>query len=71
MAIDNQFLTPEEVARILRVKLNTVYQWSSARKIPFIRISSSRILIEASVLARWIEERRIPALGESQKVGGR
>jgi len=61
-----KYLKPAEVANLLRVKVSSVYQWTSAGKLPFVRISRCKILIDVAELQAWLDARKVPAIS----VGG-
>jgi len=56
-----KYLTIEEVAEILRLKLSTVYKLTARRAIPFIRLSEGtkgRILFDPVELQSWLESKK-------------
>ena len=57
-------LTVEEVAKRLGLKKSTIYKYTSARKIPFVKLASS-VRIKESDLERWVDEQRIVPISES------
>jgi excisionase family DNA binding protein len=52
-----QFLTVEEVAKLLRVSPRSVYDWVSQRQIPFHEAGRRTIFLLDEILA-WTTERR-------------
>jgi len=55
--MEEQMRTPSEVAQLLNVTRRTVYAWIHDRKLAVVKIGT-RVRIEASVLARFIEAHR-------------
>jgi excisionase family DNA binding protein len=56
-----KFLTIEEVAELLRLKLSTVYKMTARRAIPFIRLSDGtkgKILFDPVELQSWLESKK-------------
>jgi excisionase family DNA binding protein len=56
-----KFLTIEEVAEILRLKISTIYKLTARRAIPFIRLSEGtkgRILFDPVELEAWLQAKR-------------
>jgi excisionase family DNA binding protein len=65
-AVERDFLTGKEAADFLRVSLQTVRNWTSARRMPVCKIGS-RVLYQRSELAAMIERGRVPAIGEAAR----
>jgi len=56
-----KYLTIEEVAEILRLKLSTVYKLTARRAIPFVRLSEGtkgRILFDPADLEAWLQAKK-------------
>jgi excisionase family DNA binding protein len=56
-----KFLTIEEVAELLRLKLSTVYKLTARRAIPFLRLSDGtkgKILFDPAELEAWLQAKR-------------
>jgi excisionase family DNA binding protein len=56
-----KYLTIEEVAEILRLKISTLYKLTARRAIPFVRLSEGtkgRILFDPVELQKWIEGKK-------------
>jgi excisionase family DNA binding protein len=53
-------LTPEEAARFLNVKTQTVYLWASQRKIPCYKIAGWSLRFKLSELEAWLERQKQP-----------
>ena len=60
-------MTPVEVAAFLAVPLSTVYDWSSARRIPAVKIGRTLRFVRADVEA-WITAQRREALELDKRV---
>ena len=52
-------LTPEQVAEMLQVKLNTLYSWTHQRKIPHLKVGRL-VRFSRRDLEQWIERQRKP-----------
>ena len=53
-------LTPEDVARIAALSVETLAQWRSQRRgIPYVKISRNCIRYRTSDLEVWLEERTV------------
>jgi len=56
-----KFLTIEEVAELLRLKISTVYKLTARRAIPFVRLSDGtkgKILFDPVELQSWLESKK-------------
>jgi excisionase family DNA binding protein len=56
-----KYLTIEEVAEILRLKISTVYKLTARRAIPFVRLSEGtkgRILFDPADLEAWLQAKK-------------
>lgn len=71
MKHEERFYTPEELAALLRVKVGTVYAWSSARKLKFTKLSRNKILISSSDLEDFLAARQVAVIGEKNKGGAK
>ena len=56
-------LTPDDVAKKLRVEKKTVYNWSSQGKIPFIKINNKLLRFVEADIDRWIFDQKGNANG--------
>ena len=54
----NQFLTSDEVARLLRIPMSTLLKMTSARKIPHIKMGR-KLLFEKSEIVQWLRTHKI------------
>ena len=52
---DKEFLTMEDVAKLLHVAPRTIYNWTVDRKIPFYKIGGA-IRFKWSDLEGWVEK---------------
>lgn len=66
MKDDNKLIGSAEAAKLLGITRSTLYQWTSERKIPFIKISRNLIKFDPEALRAWIEAKRVEAI--SRKV---
>jgi len=55
-------LTINGVADFLQVKKSTIYQLTSKRQIPFIKIGS-QLRFDLSTIELWIDEKRVASIG--------
>ena len=56
-----KYLTIEEVANILRLKVSTIYKMTARRTIPFLRLSDGtkgKILFDPAELEAWLQAKR-------------
>ena len=54
--LERPWLTPDEVAELLSISLNTLRQYVSKRKIPFIKVPGSNLTrFKSSDLWLWME----------------
>lgn len=56
----NDFLTPAETARALRITADTVLTWVARRKIAHVKLGN-RLLIPVSEVTRLLDENYTPA----------
>lgn len=56
---ESRFLSVQELADFLKLKISTVYQLHSRRQLPGGRKLNGRLLFERSEVEAWAEERRI------------
>ena len=64
MNSENELIGSAEAAKLLGIERTTLYQWTSKKLIPFIRVSRNLIKFDRAELQSWIVERRIEAIGE-------
>ena len=60
--LDGDWLSTEEVAKLLGVDPSTIRRWRTARPTqgpPFVRLSSRVTVYSMSDVRRWLERRRI------------
>jgi excisionase family DNA binding protein len=46
-------ITPQEAARLLQVKLSTIYEWVRVGRLPCIRLGPRAIRFTKSLLEEW------------------
>ncbi|HUX36573.1 MAG TPA: helix-turn-helix domain-containing protein [Rectinemataceae bacterium] len=63
MDSDDKLMSASEAARLLGIKIATLYQWTSRKAIPFVRISRNMIKFNREELQAWIEARKIEEIG--------
>jgi predicted DNA-binding transcriptional regulator AlpA len=59
--LDGEWLSTEEVAKLLGVDPSTIRRWRTARPAqgpPFVRLSSRVTVYSMSDVRRWLEQRR-------------
>ena len=59
-----KYLRAKQVAEKTGLALQTIYQYTSQKKIPFIRFGSRTNLYEEKAIERWIETRFEPEHAE-------
>jgi excisionase family DNA binding protein len=67
MASDDKLISAREAAKILGIRISTLYSWTSKKAIPFISISRNMIKFDPAELQAWIEARRIEEIGSHKK----
>ena len=53
-----KLLTPEEISRILNVKLSTIYKWTHMGTIPFIKMGKL-IRFKEEDIKEWVEKKEV------------
>lgn len=53
-----KLITPEELGNMLGVSLHTVYQWTSKRQIPYIKVGRLIRFSETEIL-EWLERNKL------------
>lgn len=53
--MDEEFLTAEEVAGLLKVKTSTIYQWVARKCIPFHRVGGTALRFLKSEIIEHIK----------------
>jgi excisionase family DNA binding protein len=56
-----EVLTPDEVAKILRVSRSKINQLVAAHEIPFVRIGKRRIRFKREAIMKWFREQHATA----------
>ena len=71
-----RLLTPREAAKLLNVKLNTLYTWAQRGQVPVQHVNRC-LRFSPSALERWLESQRCPAQwtdprcrGDATRAGG-
>ena len=54
----DRLLTPEEVAKLLGVKLSTIYQWTHRGFIPHAKLGRF-VRFDPAVIKEWVEKRSV------------
>lgn len=52
------FIEIDELVKKLRVPKETIYQWTSRKKIPYYKIGKT-LKFEESEIDKWLKERRV------------
>jgi excisionase family DNA binding protein len=55
---NKQYLTPKELAGMLRVDITTVYGWTSDRVIPYIKIGRL-VRFDPVKIANWLKQKSV------------
>ncbi len=66
---ESELIDTAEAAKMLGIERTTLYQWTSKKLIPFVRISRNHIMLSREELKSWIAERRIESIGDSTGQG--
>jgi len=56
-----KYLSPKELADMLRVDITTVYGWTSDRQIPFLKIGRL-VRFDFIKIDKWLKERSVPSI---------
>jgi excisionase family DNA binding protein len=67
--VERPWLTPDEVAELLSISLNTLRQYVSKRKIPFIKVPGSNLVrFDSGSLRDWMKQglKEVKADGNSK-----
>ncbi len=56
-----KYLSPKELADMLRVAVTTVYGWTSDRQIPFLKIGRL-VRFDLIKIDKWLKEKTIPSI---------
>ncbi|MGA2640747.1 MAG: helix-turn-helix domain-containing protein [Spirochaetia bacterium] len=65
MKDENELIGSAEAAKLLGIERTTLYQWTSKKLVPFVRVSRNLIKFNREELQSWIAARRIEAIGDS------
>lgn len=55
--MEKRYLTLEELSRYLAVPKQTIYQWTSQKRIPFTKVG--RLRFDKKKIESWLKERSI------------
>lgn len=66
-ASGQKYVRAREAARLLGIRLSTLYSWTSARKLSYVRVSSRLILFELEEIESYLSARRVPAVNGSRQ----
>jgi excisionase family DNA binding protein len=53
-----RLLTPEELGNVLGVSVHTIYQWTSKRQIPFMKVGKL-IRFSEMEIQKWLEANKL------------
>jgi len=56
MKNDNELIGSVQAAKLLGIERTTLYQWTSKKLIPFVRVSRNLIKFDRAELQSWIAE---------------
>lgn len=71
-SLANRLLTPDEVAQMLGLSIDTLAQWRSQRRgIPFVKLSRSVVRYRQRDLEAWLDERIVRVEVERPNASGR
>jgi excisionase family DNA binding protein len=59
---NDRLIDVQEAARLLNVKVSTVYQWKYERRIPWVKLFNRAVRFRLSAIRKLIEESEHPAL---------
>lgn len=59
-SLEPELLTVEELARWLKLSVKGVYNLVESRRIPHLKVGSSRLRFLPSEIRSWLEESRVP-----------
>jgi excisionase family DNA binding protein len=64
----SKYLTADEVAKILRVRPQTIYLWATKNRMPSQKICGA-LRFDRAVLDRWLKTQRREVKAEGKKLG--
>ena len=56
----NKLLSPQELSAALNVSIETVYAWTSQKRIPYIKMGRL-VRFNADEVNKWLERQRVEA----------
>jgi len=57
--MEKRLLNIKELSKYLGIGIQTLYQWTSQHRIPFIKIGQGRIRFDIQAIDKWIREHSI------------
>ena len=54
-----QYLTIEELSSMIHLEVSTIYKYTCARKIPFIKVSGKRIIFSEDDINTWLSAKSV------------
>jgi len=58
-----ELLTAKDVAKLLKVRVNTIYVWVSRREIPFEKLPGNTTRFRPSAIEAWLSKRSAKGKG--------
>jgi excisionase family DNA binding protein len=56
--LEKRLIGPEELAKYLDIKLNTVYSWVYLKKIPYLKVGRL-VKFDLVEIDQWLNEKRV------------
>ena len=56
----NKLLSPQELSAALNISIETVYSWTSQKRIPYIKMGRL-VRFNADEVNKWLERQRVEA----------
>lgn len=53
----DEFLTAEDLSKLLRIHKNTLYSWVTRREIPFVKLPGDTTRFSREAIEKWLEKR--------------
>jgi len=57
--MEKRYFTTKELSEYLGISKQTIYQWTSQHRIPFIKFGKGRIRFKLEKVEKWIKEHSI------------
>ena len=58
-----KLLSPQELSEVLSISIETVYAWTSQKRIPYIKMGRL-VRFNMDEVNKWLERQRVEARGE-------